>query len=152
MTTNFIRLGSKTAGLVLVILASLLLAAVFILPLSRAQAADLSNMNKSPEEIVQQMKVRLRLTEEQVTKIRPVIEESFNKRHDILNNNGQDKKANRSELQEVRWKTDMKLGQILTEEQMRDYQNLLEETSEKSQQDDMHHGKGGRSGGGVRAF
>ena len=152
MTINFISLGSKTAGRVLGIFASLLCAAVFILPLSTAQAADPSNMNKSPEEIVQQMKERLRLTEEQVTKIRPVIEESFNKRHDILDNNGQDKKTTRSALQEVRWKTDMKLGQILTEEQMSDYQNLFEEKSEKSQQDDMHHGKGGHSGGGMRAF
>ena len=152
MTINFIRLGSKTAGRVLVLLASLLFAVVFILRLSSSQAADSSNMNKSPEEIVQQMKERLRLTEEQVAKIRPVIEESFNKRRDILDNNGQDKKTNRSALQEVRWKTDMKLGLILTEEQMTDYQNLFEEKGEKSQQDDMHHGKGGRSGGGMRAF
>lgn len=152
MTINFIRLGSKTAGRVLVLLASLLFATVFMFPLSPALTADSSNMTNSPEEIVEQMKERLRLTEEQVTKIRPVIEESFNKRRDILNNNGQDKKTNRSALQEVRWKTDMKLGQILTEEQMSDYQNLFEEKSEKSQQDDMHHGKGGRSGGGMRAF
>lgn len=152
MTINFIRLGSKTAGRVLVLLAYLLFAAVFILPLSTAQAADSSNMNKSPEEIVQQMKERLRLTEEQVAKIRPIIDESFNKCRDILDNNGQDKKSNRSALQEVRWKTDMKLGQILTEQQMSDYQNFFEEKSEKSQQDDMHHGKGGRSGGGMRAF
>jgi len=152
MTINFIRLGSKTAGRVLVLLAYLLFAAVFILPLSTAQAADSSNMNKAPEEIVQQMKERLRLTEEQVAKISPIIDESFNKRRDILDNNGQDKKSNRSALQEVRWKTDMKLGQILTEQQMSDYQNFFEEKSEKSQQDDMHHGKGGRSGGGMRAF
>jgi Spy/CpxP family protein refolding chaperone len=152
MTINFIRLGSKTAGRVLVLLAYLLFAAVFILPLSTAQAADSSNMNKSPEEIVQQMKERLRLTEEQVAKISPIIDESFNKRRDILDNNGQDKKSNRSALKEVRWKTDMKLGQILTEQQMSDYQNFFEEKSEKSQQDDMHHGKGGRSGGGMRAF
>ena len=152
MTINLIGLSSKTAGRVLVLLAFLLFAKVFILPLSPALAADSSNMNTSPEEIVQQMKERLRLTEEQVTKIRPVIEESFNKRRDILNNNRQDKKTSRSALQEVRWKTDMKLGQILTEEQMSDYQNLFEEKSEKSQQDDMHHGKGSRSGGGMRAF
>jgi Spy/CpxP family protein refolding chaperone len=152
MTINFIRLDTKTAGRVLVLLAYLLFVAVFILPLSTAQAADSSNMNKSPEEIVQQMKERLRLTEEQVAKIRPIIDESFNKCRDILDNNGQDKKSNRSALQEVRWKTDMKLGQILTEQQMSDYQNFFEEKSEKSQQDDMHHGKGGRSGGGMRAF
>ena len=152
MTINFIRLGSKSAGRVLVLLASLLFATVFMFTLSPALTADSSNMTNSPEEIVQQMKERLRLTDEQVTKIRPVIEESFNKRRDILNNNGQDKKTNRNALQEVRWKTDMKLGQILTEEQMSDYQNLFEEKTEKSQQDDMHHGKGGRSGGGMRAF
>jgi len=152
MTINFIRLDTKTAGRVLVLLAYLLFVAVFILPLSTAQAADSSNMNKSPEEIVQQMKERLRLTEEQVAKIRPIIDESFNKCRDILDNNGQDKKSNRSALQEVRWKTDMKLGQILTEQQMSDYQNFFEEKSEKSQQDDMHHGKGGRSEGGMRAF
>ncbi len=152
MAINFTRLSSKTADRVLVTLAFLLFATFSILPLSTGRAADLSNMNKSPEELVQQMKERLHLTEDQAIKIRPVIEDSFSKRRDILNDAGQDKKAIRSALQEVRWKTDMKLGQILTEEQMRDYQNLFEEKSEKSQQGDMHHGKGGRSGGGMRAF
>ena len=100
------------------------------------------------------MKERLHLTEEQTTKIRPIIEESFNQRRQILNDTGQDKKVNRSALQEVRWKTDMKLAQILTEEQMQDYQNLYERQSGKPQHDDnMHRGKGGRGGGeGMHAF
>ena len=153
MIINFIRLGAKTALRVLVISMSILFVAVFIMPRLAARADDSSNVDKSPEEIVAQMKERLHLTEEQTTKIRPIIEESVNNRRQILNDTGQDKKANRSALQEVRWKTDIKLGQILTEEQMRDYQNLYEGQSDKPQHDDMHRGKGGRSGGGgMRAF
>jgi hypothetical protein len=153
MSRHFIRLGSKTSNLILSLLASILFAAIFIMPSIAARADDLSNINRSPEEIVSQMKERLHLTEEQTAKIRPIIEESINSRRDILNNNGEDKKANKSALQEVRWKTDIKLGQILTEEQMSDYHNLYVEQNDKSQHDDMHHGKGGRSGGGgMRAF
>ena len=152
MSIKFIRLVSNASDRVLVILAFILFAAVFFMPSIEAQAYDSSNVNRSPEQIVEQMKERLHLTEEQAAKIRPIIEESVNDRRQILNDNGQDRKANRSALQEIRWKTDMKLSQILTEEQMRDYQNLLEEKSEKSQKDDMHQGKGGRNGGGMRAF
>src|SRR5664280_2236580 len=100
MVLNFIRLGSKTALRVLVISISILFVAVFIMPPLAARADDSSNIDKSPEEIVAQMKERLHLTEEQTTKIRPIIEESVNSRRDILNNNGEDKKANKSALQE----------------------------------------------------
>ena len=153
MSKNFIRLYLKTSKWVLVILASIFFVAIFMIPSIAAQADDSSNINKSPNEIVARMKERLHLSEEQATKIHPIIEESVNSRRQILNDLGHDKKVNRSSLQEVRWKTDMKLAQILSDEQMRDYQNLYEEKNEKSQHDDMHHGKGARSEGrGMRAF
>ncbi len=153
MSINFIRPGSRTAKLILTYLSAILFTAVFVMPSSKALAGDLSNINNSPEEMVAQLKERLHLTEEQATKIRPIIENSVEKRRDILNNSGQDKIANKSALQDIRWKTDMKLGQILTEEQMRDYQTLYEEQRDESQHNDAQHGKGGRSGwGGMRAF
>lgn len=101
------------------------------------KAADFSAMDRSPEKIISQMKDRLHLTEEQETKIRSIIEEGIRKRHDILDTDSQDRKAVRSQLQQLRWSTDMQIGKLLTEEQMKEYQKLREEESEKEDRNDM---------------
>ena len=129
-----------------------LLAAIFLIQPMSVQAKDFSNKNKSPEEIMLQLKERLKLTEEQETKIRPIIEDSIKKRNEILNNGTQDGKTKKSALQELQWSIDMQLGKILTEEQMKEYQKLREEESEKKpQRSDMQRGRGTRTGG-MRGF
>ncbi len=129
----------------------ILFVAVFFIPSVTAQIDNASNINKSPEEIVSQLRERLHLTEEQTTMIRPIIEESYTKRRDIFNSNA-DGKAMKSALQQVQWTTDIKLGQILTKEQMESYQNLSEEQRDKTQSNDTHRGRGGERGGGMRSF
>jgi len=57
----------------------LLFAAIFMMQPLPAQAQDSSNTNKSPEQIMSQLKEHLKLTEDQETKIRPIIEESIKK-------------------------------------------------------------------------
>jgi len=145
--TGFSRINAKTTIQVLVFFASILFTAA-ILPLqSVAQADTPSIMNKSSEEIVLQMRDRLQLTEDQVIRIHPIIEESFNKRIEILNSSNGDGKATKSALQQVQWTTDIKLGRILTKEQMEEYQNLREEQRDKAQSSETHRGRGGHSGG-----
>jgi len=148
---SFIRINSKITIRVLAFSFYILFATVFFIPPLMAQIDNASNMNKSPEEIVSQMRERLHLTEEQTTKIRPIIEESSTKRRDIFNSNA-DGKAMKSALQQVQWTTDIKLGQILTKEQMEKYHNLSEEQRDKTQSKDMNRWRGGGRGGGMRGF
>ena len=125
----------------------LLFAAIFIMPPLTAQAQDSSNSNKSPEQIMSQLKERLNLTEDQEAKVWPIIKESIKKRNEIIQNGTQDGKKKKSALQELGWSTDMQLGNILTEQQMKEYQELQEEPSEKTQNNDMPRGRRARKRG-----
>ena len=117
-----------------------------------ARAGDSSSISKYPEQLMYRLKERLRLTEDQETKVQLIIDESFKKRSEILKNGGQDRKAEKSALQELQWSTDLQIGKVLTEEQMKEYQKLREEESEKkTQRSDMQRGWGARAGG-MRGF
>ncbi len=124
--------------------------AMLLLP---AQADDTSDV--TPDQIISKMKDRLHLTEDQEAKLRPIIEELVNKRHDIKANSMLDAKTKRSSLQQLQWSTDMRLGQIFTEEQMAEYQRFREEHNESYPQGDSRQGgdiqrnKGFRSGGQI---
>ena len=125
-----------------------LFTAIFMMQPSSLQAQDSSNINASSEKIMSEMKERLKLTDEQETKIRPIIEDSLQRRSEILANSSKDRKT---ALQELQWSTDMQLGKILTEEQMKEYEKLREEQSEKMQHSDMQRSRGSRIGG-FRGF
>ncbi len=128
-----------------------IITAIFMAQPVSAQAADMLGTNSSAGQVMAKMKERLHLTEEQETKIRPIIEESVQTRRDILKGDSQDRGAIKSELQEVQWKTDMRLGVILTEEQIKEYEKLREEHSESMQSSDMQSRKGPH-GGRSRGF
>jgi Spy/CpxP family protein refolding chaperone len=74
-------------------------AMIFMMQPIGVQARDISNMNASPDEVMSQLKTRLNLTEEQEAKMRPIIEESTQKRHEIVRNGSEDRKAVKSQLQ-----------------------------------------------------
>lgn len=57
---------------------------VFIMQPIGIQARDISSMNASPDKVISQLKTRLNLNEEQEVKMRPIIEESIRKRHEIV--------------------------------------------------------------------
>jgi Spy/CpxP family protein refolding chaperone len=124
---------------------------IFMMQPIGVQARDISNMNASPDEAMSQLKSRLNLTQEQEAKMRPIIEESIQKRHEIVRNGPEDRKAVKSQLQELRWSTDMQIGKVLTEAQMKEYQKLLEEQKEKAENNDTQHGRKSRYGG-LRGF
>ena len=142
-------IGNKSVLKSLITLAYVsLLTAIFMMQPSSLQAQDSSNINASSEKIMSEMKERLKLTDEQETKIRPIIEDSLQRRSEILANSSKDRKT---ALQELQWSTDMQLGKILTEEQMKEYEKLREEQSEKMQHSDMQRSRGSRIGG-FRGF
>jgi hypothetical protein len=124
---------------------------IFMMQPIPAWASDFLNTNQSSEQILSQLKDRLKLTEDQETKVRPIIEASVRKRNEILINNTGDGKSLKSALQEVQWSTNMQLGKILTEQQMKEYQELLEAKSDKLRNNDIPHGKGTHTGG-TRSF
>jgi len=125
---------------------------MFIIQPVLGQTNDTASSNKTPQEIMSRMKERLHLTEDQINKITPIIEESVNKRREITENNMLDKKTMKSSLQQLQFVTDMKLGQILTKEQLEEYQSHREEQTDATQSGDMQHGRGGGHGGGLHGF
>jgi Spy/CpxP family protein refolding chaperone len=126
-------------------------AMIFMMQPVGVHARDISNMNPSPDKVMSQLKTRLNLTEEQEAKMRLIIEESIRKRQEIVRNSSEDRRAVKSQLQELRWSTDMQIGRILTEEQMKEYQKLRKEQSEKSENNETQSGRKSRSGG-LRGF
>jgi Spy/CpxP family protein refolding chaperone len=126
-------------------------AMIFMIQPAGVQARDISNMNASPDEVMSQLKTRLSLTEEQEAKMRPIIEESIRKRHEIVRKASEDRSAVKSQLQGLRWSTDMQIGKILSEEQMKEYQKLREDQREKAENNEAHSGRRFHSGG-LRGF
>jgi len=125
----------------------LLCTMIFVIQPLGARASDVSGAKASPEEFMSQLKMRLNLSEDQEAKINPIIEESIQKRREIVKNSSQDRKTVRNQLQELRWSTDMQIGKILTEAQMKEYQELREEQHEKVENNDIQHGRKSRYGG-----
>ncbi len=128
------------------VLKSLLLACyVFlcavILPIqpAGAQERDVSKANASPEEFMSMLKTSLSLSDDQEAKIKPIIEESIQKRREILRNSSHDRNTMRSQLQELSWTTDLKIVKILSDEQMKEYRKLQEEQNENAVNDDLRH-------------
>jgi len=89
----------------------------------------------TPEQMISHMKTRLKLTDEQEAKIRPVILESFNEQQEILEKpRSQDRsgiRALRDELRQHQISVEEKLSKTLTAEQLVGYRKLQEEKRRK---------------------
>lgn len=100
---------------------------------SSARARNRGNMpeGKTANELISVMKTRLNLADEQEIQIRPIIEEEYAKRQEIIEEYaGQgrgSKGAMSTELQELQKITEIKLEAILTNEQMKEYRKLRAE-------------------------
>jgi Spy/CpxP family protein refolding chaperone len=86
---------------------------------------------KSPDQIVERLTDRLDLTEEQVEAIRPIIEDKVLKMNEIREKSGTDRRAAGAEMQKLRWDTEIKLNEILTDEQIEKYLELRQENRGK---------------------
>lgn len=90
------------------------------------------------EDIVGRMKQELKLTDEQVKQITPIIQADVQKRKELMD-----------QINNVRQDTENKLGQYLTQEQMTQWKNLQEQRKENKP---FRHGGGfggHRSGGSM---
>jgi len=86
---------------------------------------------QTPEARIAELKERLNLTDEQVTAVRPIIEEHVAQGKDIFKKyQGQGKEgfqAMQGEIKELQASTQSQLSAILTEEQMAEYGKMREE-------------------------
>ncbi len=127
--------------------AALFIAAVGFLtgPFS-ADARGRFGAPKSPELIIERLTDRLDLTDEQVEAIGPIIEEKFEKMTAIREKSGTDRWAARSEMQKLKWDTQIRLNEILDEDQIEKYLELRQDMRAK-----RHSGKfrGDRIGKGF---
>jgi hypothetical protein len=87
------------------------------------------------------MKERLSLTEEQSAAIQPIIEEKVNRMNEIRENAGTDRQGMRTEMQKLRWDTQVKLNEILTDEQVDKYLQLRQEQRKQMQRGKFRGGK-----------
>ena len=82
---------------------------------------------KSADQIMQTLTERLHLTPEQVQAVRPGIEEEVKMRTEIQGKTDTDRKAHRAEIRKLRWYTEGRLSEILTDEQVDKYLELKHE-------------------------
>ena len=92
-----------------------------------AEAKGRFSPPKSADEIMQTMTERLDLTPEQVEVVRPIIEEKVMKHNEIWGKTDTDRKAHRAEMRKLRWYTEIRLSEILTDEQVDKYLELKQE-------------------------
>ncbi len=98
--------------------AVLIIALALITQPLRAQPRGGFWQSPSPEVMVQTLTDRLDLTEEQVEAVWPIIEEKHNRMTAIREKAGANRRAFRQEMQTLRWDSDTKLNEILTDEQI----------------------------------
>jgi Spy/CpxP family protein refolding chaperone len=108
---------------------------------------------KTTDQVVEEMRSRLNLNEEQKTQIRPILEEQREKREAIMERYRDQGRSAKVYMQDdmatMELETQAKMAKILTEEQLEEYRKMVTEqkartTGQKS--------RGGRRGGGRKGF
>jgi Spy/CpxP family protein refolding chaperone len=86
---------------------------------------------KTADEFISAMKTRLNLTEEQEIQIRPVIEKEVAERRGIIEESMEQRpqgmQSLKNKMHELQIATERNLEKILTQEQMVEYQKLIDE-------------------------
>ena len=128
-------------------LSNVLLVCFFSVFAFTVNASDTSTEVAQAKQQVEQIKTRLKLTDEQNEKVAPIIESSMSNRKAILNEYGIDlgsdeiksveklgfRKARKlkKQMEELRQRTRTKLESVLTNEQLAEYEDIQEEISSK---------------------
>lgn len=119
-----------------------------------AQARDRGRMQqgKTTNEIVSMMRERLGLSAEQVSQVRPIMEDEKNLRQQIMQKyGGQSRRYSDSpEMIELQAYTETRLSNVLSYEQMEGYRKLREEETQKSRE--RQRGRRGKRDGDDEMF
>lgn len=135
---------------------STLLLVVFITATQISCATDKSERResgfkpKSTDAIMAELTPRLKLTEEQKTKVQPIIQSFTGKRNDIITNARQQGRRSGSsdEITNLHNDTERLLAVVLTEEQMNEYRKYRAEEQKKAEDAKQNRRGGGMRGGG----
>jgi len=103
-------------------------------------------MGGMPDQLFAIMKERLNLTKEQEEKIRPIIYANMEKKQAILKKHGEQERENmrtlEKDMQALDRDTEKQLDSVLTEEQLKEYQEIREDRCQKMRPETppgMHH-------------
>ena len=97
----------------------------------------------SVDKLIGKLTIYLSLTDEQARQIKPVIEDDASQRSEIIKNSKGDQAALKTAFDGLKLRTNKKLSQYLTEEQMKKLEEM-----QKAQPDQTGSKKGGRGGKG----
>jgi len=100
-------------------------------------------MGGMPDQLFATMKERLNLTKEQEEKIRPILDAGVGAKRAIFEKHREQEQADRRELennlQALDKDVERRLGSVLTEEQLKEYQKIQEERCEEMPPKMHHH-------------
>ncbi len=131
-TSTTIRNRSGKGLLFITMAAGLFIIAIGLVtqPFS-AEARGRFGQSRSPGLIIERLTEHLDLTDEQVAEIQPIIEEKIEQMNSIREKNGTDRRAARTEMQKLKWDTEIRLNEILDEDQIEKYLELRQEMRAK---------------------
>lgn len=140
MKTKFLRY--KKVGLNRLSSNSLLWFFLLLIILTLIQAiptmAYRKKPNKDPEQIIATMQEQLELTDVQVERIQPIVQEQSEKRRELFKKyrpqGRQGLSAMREEMQKLRSEMDAQLAEILSDDQIEKYQMLQNQRREQMNQ------------------
>ena len=107
------------------------LVALFAIGLSAtpalAQQGSGGRQMLSPDERLAQLTEQLDLTDEQAEQMKPIIEEQTKKQQELFQNAGGDRETMRAEMMKLRDETEELYSEVLTEDQMKKYQEMVQQ-------------------------
>lgn len=125
----------------------ILLTSFFTIFAMNVSAADTSERLAQADQQIEEIKLRLNLTEKQTQQVTPILEKSMKKREETLKNYGIDLENHtakpsrkmgfreafqlKNEMGEIRSQTLTELENVLTEEQLDEYETIQEEIASK---------------------
>jgi hypothetical protein len=113
----FINIKRMTAALVLLL--------GVLMPLSSAAQAQLQRM--SVEEHIKILKNKLKLRDKQTKKITTILEDQREEMTTAMNDNRGDRQAMHAAVQEITIKTDNKIKEVLSEEQVKVFDKMIQD-------------------------
>ena len=105
--------------------------AVGIVPLEAQQRGPGGGRGPDIDEQMAQLTEQLELTEEQATSVRAILEVQGEKRQELFQSSGGDREAMRAAMMEMMEEVNVQLAEILTEDQMTKYTQILEERRQR---------------------
>ena len=118
--------GSTRSRRTLTVLVATFALAVSATP-ALAQQSQGGRQMLDADERLAQLTEQLELTDEQVKELKPIIEEQTKKQQELFQNAGGDRETLRAEMMKLRDETEEAYAEVLTEEQMKKHQELIQQ-------------------------